>query len=137
MKTSQRKAIQNYLKNNFSHPTARNIYDALSAKGKGKISLATVYNTLALLKEKGLVREIAISNSGQKRYDANTTQHAHLICNACGKILDVDLSLHVGIPDERRKGFDIQDSEMNFYGLCSDCKSDNDKTNEKALKISA
>jgi Fur family transcriptional regulator, peroxide stress response regulator len=122
MKTIQRNSILNYLKNSTSHPTAKDIYMAVSKKEKDIISLATVYNTLTLMKKKGLVRELAIPNFDQKRYDPNVIPHAHLICSNCGKIADLHLALHFGISDEHKQGFSIQDSEINFYGLCPICK---------------
>jgi Fur family transcriptional regulator, peroxide stress response regulator len=125
VKTPQRKLIFNYLKDNTSHPTARNIYDVLS-KNKS-ISMATVYNTLAMMKKKGLVRELAISSFDQKIYDPNVKPHAHFICYNCGKIADVLFPLNIGIPDEHRQGFVIKDSETNFYGLCRSCKNKDEK----------
>jgi Fur family transcriptional regulator, peroxide stress response regulator len=123
MKTNQRNSILNYLKKSTSHPTASDIYKALSKKDNDIISLATVYNTLSLMKKKGLVRELAIVNVDHKRYDPLVTPHAHLICSNCAKIADVKFPLHVGIPAEHRQGFDIRDSEIKFYGLCPACKS--------------
>jgi Fur family peroxide stress response transcriptional regulator len=120
MKTPQRKTIINYLKDNTSHPTAREIYHAVSQKN-GMISLATVYNTLSLMKKNGIIRELAIANFDQKRYDPKVEAHAHLICSNCGEIVDVQLPLHIGIPDEHRQGFLIKDREINFYGLCPVC----------------
>jgi Fur family transcriptional regulator, peroxide stress response regulator len=126
MKTPQRNIILNYLKNNTSHPTAKDIYDALSKKDM--ISMATIYNTLALMKKRGLVRELAITNFDHKKYDPNTKPHAHLICSNCGEITDIHFPLHVEVPEEHRQGFDIKDSEINFYGFCPVCKNKNKKT---------
>jgi Fur family transcriptional regulator, peroxide stress response regulator len=125
MKTPQRNTILAYLKDNTSHPTARDIYDALSKKEM--ISMATVYNTLALMKKRGLVRELAITNFDHKKYDPNTKPHAHLICSNCGEIADLHFPLHIGIPHEHRQGFTIKDSEVNFYGLCSVCNNKDKK----------
>jgi len=130
MKTPQRKTIINYLKNNTSHPTAREIYEAVSQKN-GMISLATVYNTLSLMKKKGIVRELAITNLGHKRYDPKVKQHAHLICSICGEIADIHLPLQLGVPDEHRNGFIIKDSEVNFYGVCPVCAEKEKKPSSK------
>jgi len=77
MKTSQRKAIVNYFKNKNSHPTAREIYEAVSSKN-GMISLTTFYNTLSFMKKKGIVRELAIANFDHKifrRWTKNRCQN--------------------------------------------------------------
>lgn len=130
MKTPQRKTILNYLNNNSSHPTAREIYEAVSQKN-GMISLATVYNTLSLMKKKGIVRELAITNFDHKRYDPIVKPHAHLICSRCGKITDVHFPVHVGVPDEHRQGFIVKDNEVNFYGLCPICVEKDKKSSSK------
>lgn len=134
MKTIQRNSILNYLKSTTSHPTAKEIFTALCEKENFVISMATVYNTLKLMKKKGLVRELALPNFDFKRYDANLTPHAHLICNLCGQIGDVFFQLHAGLPEEHRQGFSIQDSEINFYGLCAGCQ---DKQKDSSAKQSA
>ncbi|MBN1663730.1 MAG: transcriptional repressor [Deltaproteobacteria bacterium] len=123
MKTPQRNSVLNYLKNNTSHPTAREIYDAISKKDDGVVSLATVYNTLSLMKKKGLVRELAITDLDYKRYDPNVSPHAHLICGDCGKIVDVRLPFTVEIPEEQKQGFDIRAGDIHFYGLCPACRN--------------
>lgn len=123
MKTAQRNTILNYLKNDTSHPTAKEIYMGISQKEKDSISLATVYNTIALMKKRGMVREIAIPDFDQKRYDPNVVPHPHLICRECGRIEDVFFPVHIGIPDEYKQGFSIQENEINFYGLCPRCKT--------------
>lgn len=89
--------------------------------------MATVYNTLKHMKKKGLVRELALPNFDYKRYDANLTPHAHLVCNLCGHISNVFFPLHAGLPKEHRQGFFIQESEINFYGLCPLCITEDKK----------
>jgi len=125
MKTAQRIVIRNFLKDNSSHPTAKEIYIAVTRDRKFEnLSMATVYNTLEYMKKKGLVRELAVPNFDYKRYDPNTSPHAHLVCTACGAIQDVMHPLHVGIPEEHRQGFTIHDSEVSFYGICRNCAPD-------------
>lgn len=122
MRTMQRSSIMAYLKGNTSHPSALDIHQAIS-KNEGMISVATVYNTLAMMKKKGLVREVAVTSGGQKRYDPNVSPHAHLICSDCGKIVDVNLPFAVEVPEVQRQGFEILESDVHFYGLCSSCKT--------------
>lgn len=121
-KTVQRHSIINYLKDNTSHPTANDIYQAVS-KETPLVSLATVYNTLSLMKQEGLVRELEITNQDCKRYDANVLPHAHLICQECGKIIDANLSSQSGIAEERQQSFYCQAGDVYIYGLCSSCQS--------------
>ena len=53
------------------------------------VSLPTVYATLELLEELGLVRRLA-STTGSAVYDPRTDAHHHLVCRRCGRIADVD-----------------------------------------------
>src|SRR5690625_6202182 len=84
--TPQRHAVLDYLLNSKSHPTADDIYKALEGKFPN-MSVATVYNNLRVLKEIGLVRELTYGDDSS-RFDCNTTDHYHVSCNKCGKIVD-------------------------------------------------
>ncbi|MBN1365596.1 MAG: transcriptional repressor [Syntrophaceae bacterium] len=121
-KTVQRNAIINYLKENTSHPTVNDIYQTVS-KEISSISLTTVYNTLYLLKQEGIIRELVIPKQDCKRYDANVLPHSHLICQKCSKIIDADLSFQSGITEEQKQSLDFQTEDVYIYGLCSSCKS--------------
>jgi len=135
MKTVQRIAIQNFLKDCSSHPTAKEIYISITRDRKFEnLSMATVYNTLEYMKKKGLVRELAVPNFDHKRYDPDTSPHAHLVCTACGAIQDVMYPLHVGIPEEHRQGFIIHRGEVNFYGICPKCAPDKSGKNADGNK---
>lgn len=120
--TSQRKAIISFLQGNKDHPTADEIYNALK-KQNCSLSLATVYNTLNTLKGQGLLRELAIS-SKRRRYDPNTTEHHHFICNSCGKVYDIEDQIIVKLPDSLARQFDVVSHQVEFYGYCNICKSE-------------
>jgi Fur family peroxide stress response transcriptional regulator len=122
-KTAQRKAIVSFLRGNSSHPSAVEIYEAVSRE-LGALSFATVYNTLALLKKKGLVRELALVHEGRKRYDPDVRPHHHLICEQCGRIVDIHLPFSPIVPAEYLQGFTVREGMMTFYGTCDRCKQD-------------
>src|SRR5699024_11805864 len=84
--TPQRHAVLEYLLNSMTHPTADEIYKALEDKFLN-MSVATVYNNLRILKELGLVRELTYGDDSS-RFDSNTDEHYHIICDECGKIVD-------------------------------------------------
>ena len=126
--TVQRQAIFDYLKDNTSHPSATDIYKAVSEKIM-TISFASVYNTLSLMKENGLIRELAITNKDHKRYDSNMLPHAHLVCAQCGTIVDLDLPFPaIHIPDEQKQGFEIRTDEIYIYARCPACLDKGHKT---------
>jgi len=118
--TPQRMAILEYLKGNTTHPTAEDIYLHVSQRFPS-MSLATVYNTLEALKEKGLVTELNVEG-GKKRFDPNLKPHHHFICTKCGKIIDIYESLNIKTRNLRKKGLVAEKFEVFFYGTCSECK---------------
>lgn len=81
--TSQRKAILQYLFSTDDHPTAKVIYNVLK-KEIPNLSLATVYQNLKILVRKNIVKEINIRNM-PSRYDSNTINHYHIVCQSCGR----------------------------------------------------
>jgi len=116
--TPQRLAIIEYLKNNKNHPSAEDIYNALKEKFPS-MSFATVYNTLEVLVEKGLIKELHIDSS-KRRFDPFTHQHHHFKCRSCGRIIDIEADFEVYIP-EFLKGYQVEDFQVVFSGLCPDC----------------
>jgi len=120
--TRQRLAVLKVLQKTKSHPDANWIYERVR-KEIPHISLGTIYRTLGVLKETGLLRELDYGSS-LSHYDANTENHPHIVCTNCGRIADLALSL--GNELERQiKGatdFLITDHRLEFHGLCPDCR---------------
>ena len=84
--TIQRLAICNYILSRKDHPTAEQIYQKLRDKHP-TISLGTIYKTLHLLKDLGLIQELGF-NEGSVRYDPDMEIHINMVCSRCGKISD-------------------------------------------------
>lgn len=120
--TPQRLAILDYLEGNKEHPSAEEIYRAVS-KRFPTMSFATVYNTLEALKIKGRVLELTIDPI-KKRFDPNTTPHHHLICLKCKKIVDIHGDFNLPVPDSDRADFYIIGNHIEFYGICPDCRKE-------------
>ncbi len=118
--TPQRIAILDYLENNTTHPSAEDVYNALKDRFPS-MSFATVYNTLKVLVEKGMLLELNIDNT-KKRFDPFTHPHHHFICKNCGYIHDVNSSFEIFVPDEL-KDFEVNNFQVVFVGLCPKCKS--------------
>lgn len=119
--TPQRHAVLEYLLNSMSHPTADEIYKALEGKFPN-MSVATVYNNLRVLREIGLVRELTYGDSSS-RFESNMSEHYHVICNSCGKIVDFQYpSLNeVESLAEQVTGFDVSHHRLEIYGICEEC----------------
>ena len=84
--TTQRLAICKFILSRKDHPTADKIYQSLR-KDHPTISLGTIYKTLHLLKELGLIQELGF-NDGSVRYDPDTELHINMVCSKCGEIRD-------------------------------------------------
>lgn len=124
--TSHRLALLRLLAFSEGHPNAAQLHEKLREQFP-TISLATIYKTLVLLKEEREVLEIDLHNDshydGRKPYP-----HPHLICNRCGKIFDGDEPLFFQMIHheiEQKYHFQVDRSQMVFYGLCQHCQENN------------
>jgi Fur family peroxide stress response transcriptional regulator len=119
--TPQRLAVLEFLKGNTSHPSAEDIFRE-TKKRFPTMSFATVYNILEALKKRGKIKELNIDPE-RKRYDPNTSHHHHCICTSCNKVLDVQTSFDLTVPDEIKDSFEVSENHIEFYGTCSDCSN--------------
>lgn len=119
--TPQRHAILSHLMGSMSHPTADEIYKALSPNFPS-MSVATIYNNLRLFVEAGLVRELTYGDDSS-RFDANLSDHYHAICKHCGCIVDFEYPplLEVERVASNKTGFVVEGHRMEIYGVCSSC----------------
>ncbi|WP_059105839.1 peroxide-responsive transcriptional repressor PerR [Shouchella shacheensis] len=120
--TPQRHAILEFLYESMSHPTADEIYKALEGRFPN-MSVATVYNNLRVFKEVGIVKELTYGDSSS-RFDCVTSNHYHIICNSCGKIVDFH---YPGLDEvetlaEHVTGFSVDTHRMEIYGTCPSCQ---------------
>ncbi|NVN89698.1 MAG: transcriptional repressor [Desulfuromonadales bacterium] len=119
--TIQRRAILETLVSRTDHPTADQVYEAVSARMKG-VSRTTVYRVLDTFVSIGIAKKVSNPQS-KARFDAEMNRHHHLTCLRCGLVLDMfdanlsDLQLPSGIEDE----FRILDYSVTFTGLCASC----------------
>ena len=120
-RTPQRLAILDYLDGNTLHPSAEEVYLAVTKK-YCSLSFATVYNTLNALAQAGAVRELTLDPE-RKRYDSNTEPHHHLICVTCKKVVDVFEGITVGMPKSLEKEFSVFGNHVEFYGRCAACRT--------------
>ncbi len=120
--TKQRLAVLKALQGTKSHPDANWIYEKVR-KEIPHISLGTIYRTLGILKEAGLLLELDYGSS-LSHYDANTENHPHIVCTNCGRIDDLSLSLRGKLEEQasRITDFTVADHRLEFYGLCPDCR---------------
>jgi hypothetical protein len=118
----QRIAVLANIANKRKHPTADEIFTDLVTEYPS-MSKTTVYNSLHILVEANLVRELEIE-SGNKRYDlAPQPPHSHFICRKCGRIFDMELP--AGLEKIPATGFSIDSMDVYFKGICQQCNQSN------------
>lgn len=121
--TPQRYAVLSILVTSEDHPSVDQIYKQVKTQFP-TTSIATVYKTVALLKELGEVLELGF-HSGNNRYDGNRPYpHPHVICTKCNKIMDPELTALDELSREmaQKTGYHIVSHRLDFFGLCPDCQ---------------
>jgi Fe2+ or Zn2+ uptake regulation protein len=120
--TPQRLAIAAAVRDLDRHATAEQVFTDVAGRMPG-VSLPTVYATLDLLEEVGLVRRVA-TEGGAAVYDPRADDHHHLVCRGCGAIADVDGAVdHAALlRAARRAGFAADGAQVVIRGLCASCR---------------
>ena len=124
-KSKQRERIYKLLKNTDVHPSAGWIHKELR-KTYRRLSLGTVYRNLKVLTEQGFIKRLDFGN-GTDRFECTKKAHDHLICENCGRVLDIELKESGYSYNELEKitGFSLKSHRTNFFGLCGRCKKSN------------
>jgi Fur family peroxide stress response transcriptional regulator len=120
--TTQRLAIYKYIISRDDHPTTDQIYEALKEEHP-TISLGTIYKTLHLLKQLGLIQELGF-NEGSIRYDPNMQPHINMVCTECGHIDDYESETFTSHWKELISQLDFKPKgqRIDLYYECEKCK---------------
>ena len=122
--THQRRLLLEVLSESPGHLDAEAIY-ALAKERDPNISLATVYRTLRVLKETGIVQQRRLDHEGQKHhYEVAARTHYHFTCLGCGRVIEFESSL---IERARKQladqwHLDVLHTRVHLEGYCADCK---------------
>jgi Fur family peroxide stress response transcriptional regulator len=113
--------VLEHLRSTGDHPTAGAIHAALAPELPG-LSLGTVYRNLEVLVEEGEVDEVPVPG-GPSRYDGNTGPHHHFVCESCGGIEDLAISVPVDLAARVRRRYRLKPRRyrIDFFGLCRAC----------------
>jgi Fur family transcriptional regulator, peroxide stress response regulator len=106
------------------HPTATELWHWVHA-ARPTISQATVYNTLAVLEELGLIRTLDIVGDEHAHYDLCVAPHVNVVCTRCGRIDDVHtdtLEALLGLVAARSRYQVDSGKGVVVYGMCPTCK---------------
>jgi len=124
--TVQRQAVLDVIsEHEGEHMSSEEIYENVK-KNYPDIGLATVYRTLILLNQLGLIYKIDFDD-GRSRYELNREnedhRHHHLICTECGSVKEVEEDLLEALENQifDNKGFIVKNHKVQFYGICKKC----------------
>jgi len=121
--TPQRLAVLRILASSEDHPTVEQIFEKVKADFP-TTSLATVYKTIALLKDLNEVLELGFPD-GSNRYDGSKPfPHPHVVCTLCKRIVDPELVSLDEVQEEmtHKTGYRILYHRLDFFGLCPECQ---------------
>lgn len=122
--TPERFAVLDAVLQSQGHFDAENLYYRMITKGS-KVSKATVYNTLELLQDCGLVSKYRFAENTSRYEKAfGRPHHHHMICLECGDIIEFVNERLEKIQDEMcaEKHFMLQSSTLQIFGTCSTCR---------------
>jgi Fur family peroxide stress response transcriptional regulator len=119
--TPQRLAIVEELDGHV-HMSIEELYEAIKKKFPS-ISLATVYKNINAMMEQGFIEEVKVP--GQKsKYELAKSPHSHIVCEACGKVEDIDLDLeNVTRTAANVSHYEIKAKSLVLTGRCPACKA--------------
>jgi len=118
--TPQRQAIFRILHGSDRHPTAEWVFEA-ARREMPTISLRTVYQTLNDLAGMGELQQLRLG-PGSTRFDPNGDPHHHLVCESCGRVVDLHADFtDLRVPDGHGHGFRVSSTEIVFRGQCAEC----------------
>ena len=125
--TNQRALILRIIRQAQGHLDADEIYRRARNR-KSRISLSTVYRTLSALKRMGLIEELHFDNSHHHYEIKPATEHHHLLCLGCGRVIEFryPLSQYIKRGVTEAKDFEIIDTEIRITGYCSKCRHGRD-----------
>ncbi len=128
--TTQRRLLLQLLGEADGHIDAKELYRRASARDES-ISPATVYRSLNLFKELGLIEERKLGKVRCYYEMKHSPEHQHMICQGCGKVLEFETPLVQGLVDtiQREHDFKVTKAELYLEGYCEQCHERSDSAN--------
>ena len=107
----------------LEHATPEDIYGEVRQTARG-VNVSTVYRTLELLEQLGLVKHSHIHHGAPTYHLAEHAQHVHLVCRQCEQVTEVDQAtvLPLVVALEEHQGFLTDVGHLTVFGLCADCR---------------
>lgn len=125
--TPQRRILVEVLADTDGHVTGAELVERCRAVAPDTIP-STVYRTLDVLEELGVVRHSHGSDGREEFHVLPAAEHAHLYCRGCGGTWELAAGHEAVIETvaafDRRQGFMVDVSHLSVTGLCANCRSD-------------
>ena len=108
----------------LGHATPDDVCAEVQRTAQG-VNISTVYRTLELLEELGLVAHTHLGHGAPTYHPAGQVDHLHLVCRDCERVIEVDVSVADELVGRLRAdhGFDTDVKHFAIYGRCADCTS--------------
>jgi len=122
--TAERKRILEAVLSMPSHFEVDDLHLKMHEQYNNQVSRATIYRTLPLMVEAGLLREVLfVDKHAHYEHTSRHKHHEHLICLKCGKIIEfVNNQLEELLEDVARDHqFEVQGHKLELTGICKDC----------------
>ena len=123
--TGQRQLLLDLIGEHGGHLDATELFRLARARSP-RLSLATVYRTVALLRDLGLVDEVHLGEE-HHHYELKPNQeHAHIVCTRCGRVVEFTSPLvaHLRTAIAGEYGFEVTGAQIDLSGLCEQCRRD-------------
>jgi Fur family transcriptional regulator, ferric uptake regulator len=122
--TPQRMMIVAAIEDSDHHISAEEIYTQVRARYP-HMNISTIYRTMELLERLGLVTETNLGEGRVRYHSAEKGHHHHLVCQKCGKIIDLDETLLFPLKSalRERHNFEADLRHLAIFGHCLHCKT--------------
>lgn len=121
--TPQRMLVLKAIENSANHISAEEIYGQV-VEVYPHVNISTVYRTLDLLKRLGLVTETDLGGGRVRYHPADKGHHHHLVCQECGKVIELDDFVLVPLKNTlyNEYDFDADLKHLGIFGRCGRCR---------------
>ena len=122
--TGQRQLLLGVLREHGGHLDAHDLY-RLASERNPRLSLSTVYRTMNLLRDLGLVDVVYLGQNHHHYELKPTSEHCHLVCANCGAVVEISCDLVEQLKDRvaEQYDFEISDARVDLVGLCGACRA--------------
>lgn len=131
--TPQRRLVLDILAESSGHLDAYDIYEQ-GRRQDASLSLSTVYRTLSILKETGVVQELHLDEEHHHYELDSQDEHSHLVCLGCGQVIEVDSAAFAEAAKAigAAQNFVIASAQVELAGYCANCRPHAEESPEQS-----